>query len=363
MRSLIGLAILSAAAQTVEVPFRSHDGHAMLGKLTLPDAPKAVVIYVQTAEGATVDMKRPKPGGTFNYFDLYREKLPPLGVGFFSYEGRGIKMGPKPPRFEEIDEAAHNTSTLDNKVRDILSAVAVVRKRVPGAKIHLMGASEGTMLAAEAASRAPQEIDGLVLYAVLSTTLKDALKYMASDGNYMVLRNAFDTDKDGRVSKAEWDADATKLRARAMKGIGFETFDPNGDGFFTVEDMRAMRKNILDGIEAEYMDSVDSFLKPTAAVATPKGWVLDHFAHPPMWTFLAPLEIPAGFFHGDADNLTPIEGVRRLEARAKKEGKTNLQFHYFEGLDHTLNIGNYFMRGEVPAGHKAIFEFIQSLAR
>ena len=55
----------------------------MLGKLTVPDTETrhAVVVYVQTAEGATVDMKRPLGGGrTFNYYDLYREKLPAMSV-------------------------------------------------------------------------------------------------------------------------------------------------------------------------------------------------------------------------------------------------------------------------------------------
>jgi hypothetical protein len=49
---------------------------------------------VQTAEGMTADMKRPNPrGGTFNYFDLYRDKLAGLDMGFFGHEGRGIHSG------------------------------------------------------------------------------------------------------------------------------------------------------------------------------------------------------------------------------------------------------------------------------
>jgi hypothetical protein len=32
-------------------------------------------------------MKRPLPNGTFNYFDLYREKLPEIGVGFSATRG------------------------------------------------------------------------------------------------------------------------------------------------------------------------------------------------------------------------------------------------------------------------------------
>ena len=362
-----GACYAQAQPKTIEIPFTSHDGHALYGKLSLPHAEgrHAVVIYVQTAEGSTVDMRRPKPGGgTFNYYDLYREKLAEMNIAFFSYEGRGIRMGDQPPRYEHIERKIYDTSTLDNKVRDILSAVAVVKKQkgVDAGKIFLMGASEGTMLAAEAASRAPEEVHGLVLYAVLANTLKDALKFMASDGNFMVLRSFFDTDKDGKISKEEFDADARKLRERAMKGVGFETFDLNGDGVFVVEEMRDMRKKILEGMEKEDIDVINLFLKPTAAVSTPEGWLKDHFAHAPMWTFLEPLKIPVGLFHGSADNLTSIEGVKDLEERARKAGKSNMKFHYFEGLDHTLGITAYFMRGTMPAGHKAIFEYIKGLA-
>lgn len=36
-----------------------------------------------------------------------------------------------------------------------------------------------------------------------------------------------------------------------------------------------------------------------------------------------------------------------------------MEFHYFEGLDHSLNIFEYFSKGTLPAGHQAIFEFIK----
>jgi len=36
-----------------------------------------------------------------------------------------------------------------------------------------------------------------------------------------------------------------------------------------------------------------------------------------------------------------------------------MEFHYFDGLDHSLNIDEYFKSGTIPAGHKAIFEFIK----
>ena len=70
-------------AQTVELRFSSHDGHAMFGKLTLPPTAgrHPVVVYVQTAEAMTVDLKR-RLGRerAFNYFDIYRDQLPRMNA-------------------------------------------------------------------------------------------------------------------------------------------------------------------------------------------------------------------------------------------------------------------------------------------
>ena len=355
----------AAKAQTTEITFTSHDGYPMRGKLTVPNSarPYPVVVYVQAAEGMTVDMKRPLPNGTFNYFDLYREKLPEIGVGFFSYEGRGVTMGDTPPRYEKIDREVYNTSSLDNKVRDVLSAVSVVLKQkgVDSTKIFLMGASEGTLLAAEAAARAPDKITGgLVLYAVLSSTLKDMLKFQAADGPFMVISSVFDADKDGRTSKAEYDADARKNRALGLQDTAFETLDADHDGFFTQADFRTLRKPLVDAIAADNYDSISAWLKQIAVVDLPAGWLKDHFAHPSMWSFLSRVEIPVGVFHGTADNLAPVEGTRNLEAQARRAGKSNLEFRYFDGLDHSLGVGSWFTRGTLPEGHRAIFEFIKA---
>lgn len=100
---------------TTDIEFKAHDKVAMLGRLVLPqsNSPRAIVIAVQTAEGATVDMKRPLVGGkTFNYFDLYRKHLTPRNIGFFSYEGRGIRMGPSPSSVMEVLLRSRTSSFL-----------------------------------------------------------------------------------------------------------------------------------------------------------------------------------------------------------------------------------------------------------
>ena len=360
-----GIQAAPTKAKTIEIPFKSHDGYPMFGKLTIPESAgrHAVVIYVQTAEGMTVDTKRPKPGGgTFNYFDLYAEKLPEMNVGFFRYQGRGVSMGDQPPRYEQINWEIYNTSTLENKVRDILSAVELVQKQpgIDASQIFLLGCSEGTLLAAEAASRAPRQIKGLILYGVMSGNMRDTFRYIMTDGGFIVFRKVFDANKDGKISKAEFEADPYKYRENVFHNASFENYDRNGDGFWTVDEMKAITKYFLDAVDTDNFEILNAWTKSSAGVSTPKDWFKDHFAHPSIWTFLSKLDISIGLFQGSADSSVPIEGVRKMEEQAKKAGKSNMQFHYFENLDHSLNIIVYFVKGTMPEGHKAIFEYINS---
>jgi dienelactone hydrolase len=357
----------TAKSRTIELPFTSYDRYEMFGKLTTPTSTgnHPVVIYVQTAEGMTVDMKRRKSRTeTFNYFDLYREKLPEMNVAFFSYEGRGIRMGDKPPRYETINWDIYNTSTLENKVRDVMSAVELVKKQpgIDASRIFLMGASEGTLLAAEAASRMPKQIRGLILYGVLTANMRENFKYIVTDGSFLPWRDNFDTDKDGRVSKQEFEADPKKFRENALKNEAFSTFDKNGDGFFTTEELVMLSerlRNLRDAVNTENYEVLNEWARTSAGVSTPKDWFKDQFAHQPIWTFLTKTNIAVGCFQGSADAMVPIDGVRKLEEQAKKAGKSKMEFHYFEGLDHSLNISEYFVKGTLPAGHQAIFEFIR----
>ena len=171
---------------TRDISFTSHDGHMMLGRLTLPVTPgqHPVLVFVQNAEASTLDQRlRNARGELVPFFDLYRETLAPLNAGFFSYEGRGVHTDATQPRSMRLDAEAYNTSTLENKVRDVITAVEL-RRRQPGvdpSKIMLRGVSEGSLLAAEAATRMP-EIRAIVLSGVIGSTLKDMLVFMAAGG-------------------------------------------------------------------------------------------------------------------------------------------------------------------------------------
>ena len=134
---------------TRDIPFTSHDGYSMVGRLTLPDTrgQHPVLMLVQTAEAATMDGElRNAKGVRVRVYTQYRELLAPMGIGFFSYEGRGVtsNAGGGPV----IDRTVYNTSTLANKVQDGISAVRTLQKQgdVDRSRIVLRGISEGTML-------------------------------------------------------------------------------------------------------------------------------------------------------------------------------------------------------------------------
>ena len=130
-----------------------------------------------------------------------------------------------------------------------------------------------------------------MLYAVLSSTLKDMLKFQAADGPFMVMNSVFDADKDGQTSKAEYEADARKSRF-GLQATAFETLDANHDGFFTQADFRALRQPLVDAIDADNYDGISAWLKQVAAVDLPTGWLKDHFAHPSMWSFCRSFRSP-----------------------------------------------------------------------
>jgi hypothetical protein len=354
---------------TRDIPFTSHDGYPMVGRLTLPDTPgpHPILMLVQTAEAQTMDGElRNAKGVRVRIYNQYREVLAPLGIGFFSYEGRGVtsNAGGGPV----IDRAVYNTSTLASKVQDGISAVRTLQKQadVDRSRIVLRGISEGTLLAAEIAVQIPKEVAGLVLSGVLGSTLKDAIVFMASDGAYLAHLENWDIDKDGRISAAEFETDSKGIRKLLPPGATFRAFDRNGDGVYMRDELLTSTRPIVEAIQAENFAGFIPWLQASAGVQVPRTmteWVKDHYTQPTMWELLSTLTMPIGLFQGEVDHNTPAEQVRALERTAKAAGRTNMEFRYFDGLDHGLGTIIYFNTGAPSTGYAAIFEFMKQFKR
>jgi pimeloyl-ACP methyl ester carboxylesterase len=198
-----------------------------------------------------------------------------------------------------------------------------------------------------------------VLSGVIGSTLKGSLVHQVQGGRMMQLLAEFDTDHDQKISAQEWETDARGFRKKNIPTATFESVDPDKDGFMTLADMKVLTKPLSDAFASGNVEITEAFLKGAAAVATPKGWVADHFAHRPMWDFLSPLTVPVGIFQGDDDRNTGVEDVQALEKLAKAAGRTNIEFHYFPGLGHGLGSTDYFNKGAHSPGYAAIFEFMK----
>jgi len=354
-----------SATITREIRFMSDDGYDMLGRLTLPDTPgqHPVLVLVQTAEAQAMEPQtRNAQGERVPVYSLYRNNLTPFNIGFFTYEGRGVFT--PAAGGSQIDRTVYDTSTLDNKVRDGIKAVRVLQKEagVDASQIFLRGISEGTLLAAEIATRIPDEVKGLVLSGVIGDTMKSSLKFMAGGGAYMQHLGHWDADKDGRISAQEFETDPKGIRKLMPATTTFRTFDTDGDGFYTVSEYLALSKPLVDLIEAENFDVIEGWLKTTAAVAVPnpmRAWLKDHFSQPSMWDLVSKLPMSIGFFQGESDANTSAADMRALEQKAKTAGKTNLEFLYYVGLDHGLGTSEYFASGTPSSGYRAIFDFMR----
>src|SRR6185436_7177952 len=266
-----------------------------------------------------------------------------------------------------IDRTVYNTSTLANKVQDGMSAVRTLQKQgdVDRSRIVLRAISEGTLLAAEIAVQIPTEVAGLALSGVL-TTLKDATVFMASDGAYLAHLENWDLNKDGRITAAEFETDAKGIRKLLPAGTPFSAFDRNGDGVYARDELVTAARPLVEAIQKEQFDVFIPWLQGSAAVQVPRTmteWVKDHFSQPTMWELTSKLTMPIGLFQGEIDHNTPADQVRTLERTAKAAGKTNMEFRYFDGLDHGLGTIVYFNTGTPSTGYAAIFEFMKQFKR
>ncbi len=197
-----------------------------------------------------------------------------------------------------------------------------------------------------------------MLESTIASNMKKNFEYINSDGAFLVAR-PLDKNGDGTVTNEEWES------VIADRNRKISMADKNGDGKFTVDDVRLVNKKLLDAVEKEDFATLDAWaMSDNPAVVTPAHWFKDHFAHEEIWSYLKGLKIPVGIFHGEVDPMASVPAVKALEKKAGEAGLKNTEFRYFEGVGHSLGIEQYWTSGtgNIPAGHQAIFAFIDRIA-
>lgn len=376
LASLLALSPLTSLPQAVQaappVPactsermtIPSFDGYPLAGKLYLPRGqnPQALVVYVNGSGPNTYENTRAlTEDTTFSYFDLVAQGFTGQNAAFFSYSTRGVAPGSEPPYYCTIDPDAYQTYLPDNSVRDVAAIVAALRQdpRLSRARVYLLGWSEGTMIAPKAAQIVP--VDGLLLAGYVNGTMRETLDWQQNGGSSMVTYCLyFDTDGDGAVSRAEYEADPYGVRgALGLDQTAFPDLDVDGDGKLTAADFSRLLAPTQQALYAAIARGDDAWLAQNYPVRLTTAWFRAHDAFPPNRDMLTTLDIPITIFQGEADANVPVQDTREIQAQFAACGKTNLTVHTYPATDHDLNFSVYLSTGEWPQGWQDLFAAVR----
>jgi pimeloyl-ACP methyl ester carboxylesterase len=309
MKPFLAAAILVLTTSFAEagdiINFTLIDGEHVEGKLSLPTTGviKELVIFVHGTGPATYDNHRKFGQLEFNYFDYFADEFNRRGIAFFTYNKRGVTRGDAPPSFEKIDRDKYRKVLPSVEIRDIATYIHTLRrdKRLKNAKIVLLGWSEGTALASLVAQNKSNRISALFLNGYLNDNLADVIRWQNNGGSSMVnLRAAFDTDKNGAISRTEYESTekgAAAFRTGAMQNTKFEQLDLDKDASITLADFAKLLKPRYDAIFAAIERGDDDWIwNNYFHVST--AWLKEHFMLEANKDRLLRLKLPIYIFHG-----------------------------------------------------------------
>jgi pimeloyl-ACP methyl ester carboxylesterase len=365
--AILFLAAFATAAEIVKIPL--FDGETLTGKLHIPAGAAKVrelVIYIPGTGPSTYDNHRKFGAMELNYFDYFADEFTRRDIAFLSYSKRGVEMGFEPPFYDKVDREKFRKATPSVEVRDIASMIAYLRKQ-PGlskTKIVLLGWSEGTVLAAMAAEDKRNEVHTLFLNGYVHDNMGEVIKWQNTGGSAMVnLRAVFDKDKNGALSREEYESEdktVAAFRNAQLRGVPFDQLNVDKDDAITAADfgqIQSARYKII--LDAKERGDEDWIWKNYFRVSIP--WLNEHFALEANKDRLLRLNLPIYIFHGESDANCPVEGVYDLRKRFDKAKKKNLHEIVFAGHNHDLNFVDWVLKKEMPAAITKMFETADAL--
>ncbi len=348
-----------------------NDGENIVGRLSLPstnDKVPLIVVFVPGTGPNTYLNKRKISKAEFNYYDLFETEFNKRGIGFFTYNRRGVEIGENPPYYDKIDSTKYAKYTPKREVLDIESILADLRKvdRLKNARIALLGASEGTIIAAMVAERRVEEVDGLLLFGYANDNMQDIIKWQLSGAASMInLRKYFDRNNDKVFSRAEYestDSIATLGRVRVLKNTAFDSLNIVKDSIIDYRDFAPLTKPFYDQLMKMIAQSNDAWIWKNYFRIT-SLWLKEHFELEANKTRLLNIDIPIFIFQGAEDANAPVEGVYDVQSRFKQANKTNLKCFVFEGHNHDLNYLDWPFKQQISEGLNALFNTSELLIK
>jgi pimeloyl-ACP methyl ester carboxylesterase len=208
---------------------------------------------------------------------------------------------------------------LSDLIKDVEAFAKYAQKRFPSAAICLLGHSQGTFVALQAAHR-NKFIKGVGAIGFMSTSL-GTLSF--EQLVYRSMRSIRPLDKDGDAAlsmKELEDKDPISLAIKRQ----FPYLDLNSDKKLSFDEIRAA--SFTNFLNVMSQDIVRKLIE-------------EELKYPDITKILAKCSFKVGFFQGQWDNQTPMYQVKAIEFLNKwKWANKNLKFWYFPKLGHDLGL-------------------------
>jgi hypothetical protein len=336
----------------------------IVGRLSLPSVGfKNVLVVDVPSSGPHTYENRRRIGRTteVRYHDLFAAEFARRGVAYFSYNTRYTEIDENaPPTFDRVDKAKFSTITPAEKTQDLEHIIRHLRKdpRLARSRVLLLGWSEGTIIASLVAERKQVPIDGLFLAGVPADDVYSTILWQHSGEAPMInLRKFFDTNKDGHITRGEYESGDPRARAR-VGNKAFDDLDVNRDAVLTADDFRLILKPRLEQILAAVERQDDDWIW-TNFFRVGSGWIQQHQKIEPNRTRILRLDLPVFLFHGTDDANCPVQGVIDIGNTARERGRTSLRTFIVPDHDHSLEFLAWAASGSLPEGLKLLFDQVE----
>ena len=335
------------------------DGEETTARLCLPKDRQINTIVVAVHGTGPYTYLTKRQG--FNYYDVLADGFCEKGVGFFTYNRRGVDLGETAPWFDKVDSLKHNKYLPHIEAADIETMVAFLKndKRFKNCKIILYGISEGTIIASMVAERKKVKIDALFLHGYAHENMFDIIKWQNTGEGVMILVNSiFDKNGDKVVDREEYeskDPTIAAYRNYLFQNQPFDSVDVVKDNIIDIKDIKTKREPFQEILMTKISENDESWIWNNYVHVT-IDWFREHFALEPNKTRLLRVDIPIYVFHGKEDANVPVESVYDLEIRFKTCNKSNLKTFVFDKHNHDLNFQDWLKTKEYPEGLKKVFE-------